>query len=125
MIDINTFWKDVLAQDRGKLPANFREGALIRWHCTNEEFTVDEYIRANCDYPGDWDGTIERVINCENLIIAIVRVYPRDFSSSFHVTSIAELKDEKIIALDEYWANDGEAPLWRQEIGIGRKLLNG
>ncbi len=124
MIDINVFWKDVLAQNREKLPAYFCEDACIRWHCTNEEFTVDEYIRANCDYPGDWDGTIERVINCENLIIAVVKVYPKDFSSSFHVTSIAELKDDKIIALDEYWADDGEAPLWRQEMKIGKAISN-
>ncbi len=124
MIDINVFWKDVLAQNREKLPAYFCEDACIRWHCTNEEFTVDEYIRANCDYPGDWDGTIERVIKCENLIIAVVKVYPKDFLSSFHVTSIAELKDDKIIALDEYWADDGEAPLWRQEMKIGKAISN-
>jgi len=70
------------------------------------------------------DGTIERVIKCENLIIAVVKVYPKDFSSSFHVTSIAELKDSKIIALDEYWADDGEAPLWRQEMKIGKAISN-
>ncbi len=124
MIDINTIWKDVLAQNREKLSAYFCEDARIRWHCTNEEFTIGEYIRANCDYPGDWDGTIERVIKCENLIIAVVKVYPKDFSSSFHVTSIAELKDGKIIALDEYWADDGEAPLWRHEMKIGKAISN-
>ena len=58
---IRAFWKAVLAQEREELSAYFTPDAVIRWHCTNEQFTVDEYIRANCDYPGKWDGTIERI----------------------------------------------------------------
>lgn len=123
MIDINAFWNDVLAQDREKLPAYFCEDARICWHCTNEEFTVDEYIRANCDYPGDWDGKVERVVNTGQLIISVVKVYPKDASASFHVTSFAEVKGGKIIALDEYWADDGEVPRWRQAMNIGRAIL--
>lgn len=30
--------------------------------------------------------------------------------------------DDKIIAMDEYWADDGEAPKWRQDMKIGRKI---
>ncbi|EIK81944.1 hypothetical protein CGSMWGv1400E_01445 [Gardnerella vaginalis 1400E] len=35
--------------------------AVIRWHCTNEKFSAQEYIDVNCNYPGDWDGAIERI----------------------------------------------------------------
>lgn len=121
-MDIHSFWKDVLEQNRGTLPAYFCEDAVIRWHCTHEQFTVGEYIRVNCDYPGNWAGVIERVIECENLIIAIVNVFPQDRSSSFHVTSLAHIRDGKIASLDEYWADDGEAPLWRQQLNIGKPL---
>lgn len=59
-MDINEFWDAVLRQDAKKLKTFFSDTAYINWHCTNEHFTVNEYIRANCEYPGDWDGTIER-----------------------------------------------------------------
>jgi hypothetical protein len=123
VIDVNAFWKDVLVQDREKLSAYFCEDARIRWHCTNEEFTLNEYIRANCEYPGDWDGTVERVVYAGQLIITVVKVYLKDASASFHVTSFAEVKDGKILALDEYWADDGEAPQWRQAMKIGNAIL--
>ena len=59
-MDISAYWKDTLAQDRQAMAGYFRPDAVIRWHCTNEQFTVPEFIRANCEYPGEWDGKIER-----------------------------------------------------------------
>ena len=50
MIDINVFGK-MSWHKTVRNSAYFCEDARIRWHCTNEEFTVGEYIRANCDYP--------------------------------------------------------------------------
>lgn len=35
--------------------------SYINWHCTNECFNLDEFVIANCEYPGDWDSTVERV----------------------------------------------------------------
>ena len=58
---IKEFWRDVLAQNAEKLPDYFHKDAAIRWHCSNEQFTVSEYVRANCEYPGKWQGEIERV----------------------------------------------------------------
>ena len=55
-MDIRAFWSAVLSQDRKALPEYFCRGAVIRWHCSNERFTVEEYVRANCDYPGQWAG---------------------------------------------------------------------
>ena len=60
-MDIRAFWSAVLSQDRKALPEYFCRGAVIRWHCSNERFTVEEYVRANCDYPGQWAGEIERI----------------------------------------------------------------
>ena len=58
----------------------------------------------------------------DDMIITATRVYPKDRSASFHVTSFIKLKDDKIVAMDEYWADDGEAPKWRQDMKIGRKI---
>ena len=55
-MDIKAFWRAVLAQDEPEIRAYFAPDAYVNWHCTNEHFTVDEFITANCEYPGEWDG---------------------------------------------------------------------
>lgn len=122
-MNIQAFWQDIISQNREKLLAYFREDAVIRWHCSNEQFTVEEYVRANCDYPGSWLGEIERIEETGNTVILAGRVFPADRSSSFHVVSFIRLTGGKIREMDEYWADDGEAPAWRQEMKIGRPIL--
>jgi len=122
MMDIKQFWRAVLAQERNAIREYFENDAYVNWHCTNEHFTVDEFIKANCDYPGDWDGEIERIEHAENLIITAVRVFPKDKSAFFHVVSFIRVENEKICSIDEYWADDGDAPLWRQELKIGKPI---
>lgn len=121
-MNIHHFWKDVLEQNRAELASYFQPGATIRWHCSNEQFTVQEYIRANCEYPGDWDGEIERIEEFGDTIITAVRVYPRDRSASFHVVSFIRLLDGRISEIDEYWSDDGSAPEWRQQMRIGKPI---
>lgn len=121
-MDINRFWKSVLAQDEIEIRKYFHTDAHINWHCTNEHFTVDEFIIANCEYPGEWDGIVERMEKVNNLIITVTLVYLKDKSSSFHVTSFLKLVDNKIISMDEYWADDGPAPNWRLEKRIGEPI---
>lgn len=121
-MDYKAFWLDVLSQSRERLPSWFREDAVIRWHCSNEQFTVAEYVRVNCDYPNDWTGEIERVEESGNTVILAGRVYPVDRSMSFHVVSFLRIENEKITEMDEYWADDGEAPDWRREMKIGKPI---
>lgn len=121
-MNINLFWQYVLTQDADNIRAFFLEDACIRWHCTNECFTLDEYIIANCEYPGDWDGEIERIEQSGDLIVTAVRVFPKDRSTSFHVVSFIRLADDKITSMDEYWADDGPAPRWRQEMCLSTPI---
>jgi ketosteroid isomerase-like protein len=122
-MDIKEFWNAVLKQNSEKLKTFFKDTAYVNWHCTNEHFTVDEYIRANCEYPGDWDGTIERIEKVGNLIIAVVNVFTIDKELSFHVISFMEIEDGKIIAMNEYWGDDGIAPQWRLDKHIGTNIF--
>ena len=121
-MNVHNFWKAVLIQDEQEIRKYFQEQAYVNWHCTNEHFNVDEFIRANCEYPGDWDGEVERVERFDDLIITVTHVYPTDKSLSFHVTSFIRMKDNKIISIDEYWAEDGTAPQWRLEKHIGEAI---
>jgi len=116
---IRAFWKAVLTQKRDELPVYFEPDAVIRWHCSNEQFTVKEYIRVNCDYPGEWDGTIERIDKTKAGYVTAVKVFPVDHSASCHVVSFIVLENDRIVSLDEYWADDGDAPEWRKNMGVG------
>lgn len=121
-MNIHNYWKVVLEQKEDVIRSFFHENAYVNWHNSNEHFTVDEFIRANCDYPGEWDGEIERVETLDTLVITVTHVYTKDKTLSFHVTSFIRIVDEKIAAVDEYWGDDGEAPQWRQDKHIGTKI---
>ena len=121
-MDIYEFCSAVVAQDASKLRQFFHQDAVVNWPCTNERFTVEEYIAANCEYPGSWDGEVERVETLGEMTIAVVNVYPKDRSASFHAVSFIKTADGKIASMDEYWADDGEAPQWRREMHIGSAI---
>ena len=78
-----------------------------------------EFIVANCEYPGNWDGIVERLETINDLIITVTLVYPKEENMSFYVTSFIKIKNDKIISMDEYWADNGSVPQWRLEKHIG------
>lgn len=121
-MDVKGFWKAVLAQNEKEIRKYFHEEAYINWHCTNEHFNVDEFIIANCEYPGDWDGIVERIEMMNDLVITATFVYPKDRSLSFHVISFIKIVNNKIVSMDEYWADDGSAPQWRKNKHIGTSI---
>ena len=121
-MDIYKFWKDVLAQNTDVIKDYFDENAYINWHCTNEHFNVNEFIIANCEYPGDWDGEVERIEKINDLFITVTHVYSKDKTLSFHVTSFIKVINDKIVAVDEYWADDGISPKWRLDKHIGKAI---
>ena len=124
IMDVKEFWIDVLKQNREKLISYFHKDAVIRWHCSNELFTVSEYIKANCEYPGEWEGKIERIEKTENMIITAVKVYSVNKINYFHVVSFIKTENNLITEMDEYWADDTEVPEWRHNMKIGSKIWN-
>ena len=121
-MDIAAYWKSALAQQPGKMRSFFRPDALVYWHNTNECFNLEEFIQANCDYPGEWQGDIERTETMSDLIITVVHVYSADRTVSCHATSFFTIKEDKIARIDEYWGDDGPAPQWRLDKQIGRPI---
>lgn len=121
-MDVYAFQRAVLEQRGEDMAEYFTADATVDWHCTNEHFTAEEYIRANCEYPGDWDGEVERVCPITDGVVTVTHVYPKDRSMSFHVTGFFTLRDDKIAHMDEYWADDGPAPQWRQGMVIGKPI---
>lgn len=114
------FWNDIHQQRWNNLASYFHHDALISWHNTNEQFTLDEFVRANAQYPGDWQIDVERTACAGDLVITAVRVF--DKSMSFHAASFFTFRESKIAALDEYWGNDENAPEWRLNAHIGKPI---
>ena len=114
------FFAAVLSQQPEALRKVLQKNAVVEWPCTNERFTAEEYIRANCEYPGSWDGEIVSVLPSGKNTVLITRVWSE--TESFHCVSVLRLKRNKIAALTEYWSQDGVAPEWRQELDIGEPI---
>lgn len=98
-MDIVKFWKYALEQNAEQMRAFFCENGYVNWHCTNEHFDVDEFIRANCEYPGAWEGIVERTEVMNDLIVTVTHVYPKDKTASFHVTSFSKSRIQKFYQL--------------------------
>ena len=118
-MDIHAYWRAVFDQQQEEIEKFFHENAFVEWHNTNEHFTVGEFIRANCEYPGEWDGEIERMEEIGDLLITVVHVFSPDKGLSFHATSFIQIEDGRIKSIDEYWGDDGSAPQWRLDKRIG------
>lgn len=121
-MNIRQYWIDVLRQDAAAIRTYFAPNAWVNWHNTNEHFTVEEFIRANCKYPGSWDGEIEQLFWTGEYAITATHVYSKENALHFHVVSFIHVLNGKIVSIDEYWGDDGPAPRWRQELHIGRKI---
>lgn len=121
-LDAAAYWAATLAQRPDEMAAFFAPDATVRWPNTNELFTVAEFIRANCEYPGRWEGEIERVEALGSLLVTVVRVFDAPRTVSFHVTSFFRVEEGRIAALEEYWGDDGPPPAWRQALHLGRPI---
>ena len=121
-MDVQKYWDAVLKQQAEVMRTYFHKEARIRWINTNEGFTVEEFIRANCEYPGNWEGQIERTVAADNTLFTIVHVFSADCQASFHVASLIEIQGDKIVSLDEIWGDDGPAPQWRLDLRLGRPI---
>lgn len=121
-VDIQGYWQAVLKQNADEIRKYFHADAYINWHNTNEHFSVEEFIRANCEYPGSWSGRVERTEAIGDLLITATNVYTADKTLSFHVVSFLKLENNLIISVDEYWGDDGAAPQWRLDKKIGQAI---
>lgn len=119
---IQDYWQSTVTQNAEKMRAYFAPNALIRWHNTKEQFTAAEFIRANCEYPGNWKGEVERTEPYSSGVITVTHVYAADGSVSFHVVSFIKIAGQKIVELDEYWGEDAPAPQWRDDLQIGTPI---
>ena len=123
-MDIYRYWQACADQQREELRTFFHKDATILWHNTNECFTLEEFICANCDYPGSWQGEVKRVDEIAGGLVTAVHIYSKtDITVSFHVTSFFHMEHDKIVFLEEYRGEDGEPPVLETKKKIGRPIV--
>jgi hypothetical protein len=120
IFDAKEFLHAVTNQDATELREYFAPHAVICWHNSNELFTVEEYLCANCEYPGSWNGEVERVEVADLVMIIVAKIWSTEFAC--RVASFLEFAGDKISRLDEYWGDIGDAPQWRKDMRIGKAI---
>ena len=118
--DAEAFISAVAKQDADALQKHFTPDAVICWHDSNEQFTVTEYIKANCEYPGNWSGQIQRVHKIDDGIVLATKIFSDEIT--VFVTTFAKLENGKITRLDEYYSDCEEIPQWRRDMDIGKPI---
>lgn len=120
---LEQYWEAVATQNEKTLGSFFTENGKIQWQNTNESFSVSEYIRANCEYPGNWKAEIKTVeVISEARYVTTTVVESTEEPLAFYVVSFFQFVDNKICKLDEYWGENSEPPQWRKDKHIGSAI---
>ncbi|MDE6900459.1 MAG: nuclear transport factor 2 family protein [Oscillospiraceae bacterium] len=113
-VTIFAFWQAVADQEEAALAQFFTPDAEIFWPNTGERFDLNGYLRANCDYPGQWTGKVEKIALDGSYSIS--RVWSREGAAARAVT-FYQWRNGKIAQMTEYWGDIGPAPDWRAGLG--------
>jgi hypothetical protein len=112
---VRRLWSDIDARRWDNLPAYFSKNARIEWPNTGESFDAKGFRDVNGNYPGYWRVEVEKIIRVGRLVISVVKV--SDNASSFHATSFFTFRSRKILALVEYWGEDGKMfPRYQEDV---------
>ena len=112
---ICALWRAVAEQDEEKLAQFFTSDARIFWPNTDENFDLAGYLRANCDYPGRWNGKVEKVAGDGSYSVA--KVWSPE-GEAFRAVTFYQWRNGKIMHMTEYWGNVGPVPEWRRGLPL-------
>ena len=116
------FMQNIASKNNERLKNYFAPDAVICWHDSNEQLTVDEFIKANCEFPSVWGVEVERVEHFDKgIVIAAQLNHPED-GYYYKYVSFVEFDNNKIQRLDEYYVAIEEIPEWRKAMNIGRPI---
>ena len=119
---IKKYWQATLAQDANKMVQMLSKTCLITWPNTNECFTKEHYIKANCLYPGTWKGTVQEINPYLDGYLSITNVLSQDEVTSLHAITFFKINNGLITSIKEYWSEDGAPPTWRQSLDLSTPL---
>lgn len=122
---LQAYWQACADQDAAAMARFFAPDAVVRWPNTNEQFTQDAFIAVNCAYPGEWEGTVDKLLVTDQQAVTVVTMRSRDGRQVSRACSFFTFEDDKILRVDEYWCDDAPAPAWRQAMGLAQPIAPG
>jgi len=84
--------------------------AVIRWPNTGEEFSREQFIAVNQNYPGCWRITLEKLLPACETVITIAKIDSLDSPQSFYAVSFFAVKEGLISEITEYWGENTPPP---------------
>ena len=106
-MNIKQFWKAVLAQDEEEIRKYFHKDAYVNWHCTNEHFTVDEYIIANCAESEPYiTADYRRMLENTGQLVNGMRIILSLFPNAKGIFAVEDNKKDCIEKLNKETEND-------------------
>lgn len=123
MIDVREYWRLAFAKRVDDLRPFFRQDAAIRWHNTNEEFDVEEFLQVLSQCPGKWQGEFWRVAKTGDGMLTVLRVFPKKGDGpSYRVCAFFTFRKSRLAAIDFFWGDDLPAPEGHREQGLGHPI---
>ena len=124
MFDPKKFLQDIVSKKADEIIRGyFASDAIICWHDSNEQLTLEEFIKANREYPSVWTCFIERIEKLQKGFAMVAQLdHPEDGFFMKYVSFI-ELNDTGLVQrLDEWFVAIEEIPQWRKDMNIGRPI---
>ncbi|MCL2353702.1 MAG: nuclear transport factor 2 family protein [Defluviitaleaceae bacterium] len=122
IFEAKSFLNAIVTQNAKELKGFFKPDAIIKWEDSHEQLSVEGYIRANCEYPGSWQGKIKNIRHLKesDADMVVVSKINDDKGIAFHVVSFITLCENKklITKLVEYYGDINEPPQWRKDMGV-------
>jgi ribosomal protein S18 acetylase RimI-like enzyme len=113
---VRTLWAALQARDWRGARALLHDDLQVTWWASGERFAgADAFVLLNANYPEGWSVFLLELGHLQDgRVISLVRVdHP---PQQFFATSLFRLDDERIAAIDEYWATLEPPPAWREPL---------
>lgn len=108
---IKQYLQALQSQNAEQILYCFAENARIVWPNTSESFTALQFAQINHAYPGQWNCALLHSMQEGNKTIALYKIFNQDVE--LYATSIFTLQNDKILYLEEYFAENTAPPVWR------------
>ena len=102
---LRELWARIDAQDWEGLAGLLDPGLTAHYTHTGENFSPDELVRLNREYPGRWHVDVEDVVGEGDRAVSRARV--SDGTQTHHVASFATVRGGLVTELVEVWAESG------------------
>jgi hypothetical protein len=112
---VTKFWNFISDQEWELAQILLDQELITIWPQSRERILgAENYININRHYPGNHKIEIKQLFEIENKVITTVWIVADTGQKTF-ANSFFEIKNNKIIGIEEYWTEPYDAPTWREK----------